>query len=168
VSFESPNPRPDALAQGMTPGVTKETAQGTAQGIARGLARGVVRLFDSHGFACVTEFTLANGRRADVMALGPAGEVHCVEIKTSLPDFRADAKWPDYLDYCDAFFFAVPADFPLEVLPGDCGLVVADAYGGEFLRGAPPRKLNAARRKAVTLRFGLTAARRLGQILDPP
>ena len=148
--------------------VPSEPQAAGAPGIeARGLARGVARLLEDYGFASLAEFTLASGRRADVMALGPAGKLWCVEIKTSLADFRADAKWPDYLAYCEGFFFAVPPTFPLEVLPEDCGLIVADAYGGEVLRAAPLRPLQAARRKAVTLRFALSAARRLGQLTDP-
>lgn len=46
---------------------------------------------------------------------------------------------------------AVPAAFPLALLPTDCGLMVAADYGGEILRPAPARKLNGSRRRAETL-----------------
>ncbi|MEM1164283.1 MAG: MmcB family DNA repair protein, partial [Pseudomonadota bacterium] len=39
------------------------------------LTRGVVRLCVQLGLSPVTELTLANGRRADVVALGPKGEI---------------------------------------------------------------------------------------------
>ena len=43
----------------------------------------------------VNEVTLANGRRADVLAIGRNGEIWIVEIKSSIADFRADQKWPE-------------------------------------------------------------------------
>ena len=55
--------------------------------------RGVCRLLREAGFATLTEFTLASGRRADIIALNGAGLIWIVEIKSSLEDFRADGKW---------------------------------------------------------------------------
>ncbi len=128
---------------------------------AAGVARGVARLFDAMGLACLPEVPLANGRRLDLLALGEAGGLWAVEIKTSVADFRADRKWPDYLAFCERLYFAVPPDFPREILPADQGLIVADAYDARILRDVPDRKLPAARRKALTLRFARLAARRL-------
>jgi len=125
------------------------------------LMRGVARLFGERGFACVPELILANGRRADLAALGPKGELAFVEVKSGLADFRADAKWPDYVGFCDSFYFAVSPRFPRDILPDEAGLIVADAYGGAILREAPPRPVKPARRKAVTLRFAHAAAGRL-------
>ena len=130
--------------------------------------RGVMRfLRAAHDFCCYAEVPLRNGRRADVVAVGPKGEIWIVEIKSSLEDFRVDLKWPEYRDYCDRLFFAVALDFPQEVLPGDTGLIVADRYGGELLREAPEHNLPAARRKAVLIRFARAAASRLMTIADP-
>lgn len=134
---------------------------------ARLLARGVRRLLEDLGYASLTEFTLASGRRVDVMGLGGDGELLAVEVKTSLADFRSDGKWPEYLDWCERLFFAVPPEFPQAVLPQDCGLIVADAWTAALLREPPRRPLPAARRKAITLRFGRAAAQRLGRLLDP-
>ena len=131
------------------------------------LARGVGRALAERGYATLTEVSLANGRRADVMGLGRAGEVVIVEVKSSLQDFRSDAKWPEYRDYCDRFYFAVAEDFPRAAIPEDCGLIVADGFGGAVLREAPLLALAAARRKAVTLRFALVGADRLRRLLDP-
>ena len=131
------------------------------------LARGVGRALAERGFASLTEISLANGRRADVMGLGRAGEVVIVEVKSSLQDFRSDSKWPEYRDYCDRFYFAVAEDFPRAEIPEDCGLIVADGFGGAVLREAPLIALGAARRKAVTLRFALVSADRLRRLLDP-
>jgi hypothetical protein len=61
----------------------------------------------------------------------------------------------------------VPEDFPREVLPVDCGLMAADPYGAVILRDSPDFRLNAARRRAQCLRFGLAAAERLGRLTDP-
>jgi hypothetical protein len=128
------------------------------------VARGVIRLWDQMGFGCVRELSLANNRRADIVALSPKGELVLIEIKSCWEDFRVDTKWEDYAPYCDRMFFAVDARFPHDRLPQDRGLIVADAYGGAIVRQAPAHPLPGARRKAVTLRFAALAARRLARI----
>jgi len=125
------------------------------------LARGVVRLLADHGLASVLEVSLANGRRADVMALTAQGEIWIVETKSCLADYACDAKWPEYLEYCDRYFFAVTEDFPRDLIPEEAGLIVADGFGGAILRDSPVRQLAGARRKAVTLLFARLAAMRL-------
>ena len=127
------------------------------------IARGVLRLLHDYGFAGVTEMTLANGRRADIAAIGPGGEISIVEIKSSVADFRSDQKWPEYRPFCDRFYFAVAAHFPQDLIPEETGLIIADAYGGAVIREPDVEKLAAARRKAVTLRFARLAAARLCQ-----
>jgi hypothetical protein len=131
------------------------------------LARGVCRGLAQHGWVCLTEVTLANGRRADVMALAPDGDILIVEVKSSIEDFRGDKKWQEYREYCDAFYFAVPDNFPTELIPEDCGLIAADPFAAEILRPAPVLRLAPARRKALTLRFAQLAARRLHRLVDP-
>jgi len=125
------------------------------------LARGVTRMLAEHGLASVLEAPLANGRRADVMGLTARGEIWIVETKSCLEDYAVDAKWPDYMEYCDRFFFAVTESFPRELIPEEVGLIVADGFGGAILRDSPVRPLAGARRKAVTLLFARLAAFRL-------
>jgi hypothetical protein len=131
------------------------------------IARGVCRALAHRGFATLTEVSLANGRRADILALGRDGELVIVEVKSSVADFRSDRKWPEYRDYCDRLYFAVAEGFPLELIPEECGLIMADPFGAAVLREAPAAPLVAARRRAVTLRFALLAASRLRRLLDP-
>lgn len=131
------------------------------------ICTGVRRLLASAGCASVTELTLASGRRADVIGLTAEGCLWIVEIKSSVADLRADAKWPDYRDFCDRFFFAVLPDFRTELLPAGTGLILADGYGGSVVREAPEHKLAGARRKAVMLRFAHAAANRHHALLDP-
>jgi hypothetical protein len=134
--------------------------------ITAALARGVTRLLWNHGLAPILEVPLANGRRADVMGLTDRGEIWIVETKSCFEDFAVDLKWPDYIDYCDRFFFGVTEHFPREIIPEGCGLIVADAFGGAILREAPLQPLAGARRKAVTLLFARLAAQRLA--FTPP
>jgi hypothetical protein len=124
------------------------------------VTRGAARLLTALGFAPLAEVTLPNGRRADLMALGPKGQIFIVEVKSSVEDFRADGKWHEYAPYCDAFAFAVPPEFPREILPDEPGLIVADGFGGAVLREAPLTPLAGARRKALTLAFARLAAMR--------
>lgn len=135
--------------------------------ITRAVARGAERALRLLGYAVIREMTFANGRRADLMALSREGTMHVIEVKSSIEDFRSDGKWHEYRDYCDHFFFAVGSDFPLERLPEDVGLIVADAYGGAVLRPAPQHPLAPARRKALTLAFARLAGERLMLLNDP-
>lgn len=141
--------------------------------VARDVARGVARLLFRQDRVALCEVPLGNGRRADLFALDARGCVTIVEIKVSRADLRGDAKWPDYLDYCDRFVWAVPAGFDLAPFeetwfrPDIAGLIVADRYDAEELRAPALRPLPGARRKAETLRFARIAARRLLGGLDP-
>jgi len=135
--------------------------------VASGVQRGVRRLFAQLGHVTMPEFTLANGRRADLVALSPGGILTIVEIKSSVADFRADRKWPDYEDFCDHFYFAVPETLPFDILPQDRGLIVADSFGAAILRQSAHHPLPGARRKAVTLRFAQAAAAALHALADP-
>ena len=127
---------------------------------------GVERFLHAQGWATLPELTLPGGRRADLVALTPKGEVTIVEVKSSLADLRADAKWPDYRDHCDALVFATLADVPLDAFPRDAGLMLADAYGAETVRQAPHHPLSAHRRKRMHLLFGRAAALRLRRCCD--
>jgi hypothetical protein len=130
------------------------------------VARGVSRLLLLQGTAPILEFCLPNGRRLDVAAIGPDGKILGVEIKVALADLRGDTKWPEYLDYCDLFYFAIPPDFPPEHVPQQTGLIVADRYGGEIIKPAQAQTLHASRRKAVTISFANVAATRLSSIME--
>jgi hypothetical protein len=130
------------------------------------VARGASRLLLAEGYSPILEFTLPNGRRLDVAAIGPGGEMLGVEIKVALADLRGDTKWPEYLDYCDLFYFAIPPDFPPEHVPGQTGLIVADRHGGEIVKQAEAQSLHPSRRKAVTISFARCAAERLSRTLD--
>ncbi len=131
------------------------------------VTRGVARWFEDTGFASLTEFKLGNGRRADVVGLNAKGTILMVEVKSTPEDFRGDAKWLEYVPYCDGFSFAVPPHFPWQILPATCGVVIADAHSAAVVREAPRHPLHASRRKALTLRFALAAGQRLGSIVDP-
>ena len=124
------------------------------------VTRGAGRLMAALGYAPLLEVTLPNGRRADIMALGPRGEIAIAEVKSGLEDFRTDRKWGEYALYCEAFFFAVAPHFPRDVRPEGPGLIVADAFGGAVVIEAPTIPLAPARRKALTLAFARLAAMR--------
>lgn len=148
---------------------TAPAGGGTAATVASAedIARGAARALAAMGFAPLAEFALANGRRADLAAIDRRGLCAIVEVKASRADFLADRKWPDYLPYCDSFYFAVAPDFPLGLLPEATGLIVADRFAGEVVRPAPLRPLAAAARKALLIRFARTGALRLHGALDP-
>lgn len=124
------------------------------------VTRGAAMLMVDLGYAPLLEVGLPNGRRADVMAIGRRGDIIICEVKSSLEDYRCDAKWREYGPFCDAFYFAVAPEFPQSVLEGDCGLIVADGFGGAVVREARTAPLAPARRKALTLAFARLGALR--------
>ncbi len=130
------------------------------------VTRGAARLLAALGYAPLAEVTLPNGRRADLMALGPKGQIFIVEVKSGIEDFRVDLKWPEYQPYCDAFAFAVAPEFPREILPDEPGLIIADGFGGAILREALVTPLSGARRKALTLAFARLAALRAAGVVE--
>lgn len=146
-----------------------ETApiDGRQSAMALSIARGVRRLLRAQGWSTIAELPLTNGRRADLVAIDAASVIHIIEIKSSVADFRADHKWELYRDYCDHLSFAVAPDMPLEILPQEAGLMIADGYGAEVLREAPYHPLAPARRRAMLLRFAQLAADRLHDLSDP-
>jgi hypothetical protein len=140
---------------------------------AAAVVRGVCRLLRRHDIFALAEAPLRNGRRADLMGICPRGELVIVEIKCARADLLGDQKWPDYLDYCDRFYWAVPSGFDHGLLereafaPTRSGVIIADAYDAEMLRPAALHPLPAARRKTETHRLARLAMRRLTHMHDP-
>ncbi|MGH6847503.1 MAG: MmcB family DNA repair protein [Methylocella sp.] len=151
------------------PTLLKPLAQpdGRQSGTALVVARGTRRLLQRLNFSTVTELPLLSGRRADIVALAMDATIFIVEIKSSVADFRADAKWRDYRTHCDRLFFAIPESVPIEIMPEDAGLILADGYGAEILRQAPEHRIPAATSRAVLMRFAHAAADRLHRLSDP-
>ncbi len=130
--------------------------------------RGVMRfLRAAHDFCCFAEVPLSNGRRADVLGLGPTGEIWIVEIKSSLVDFQVDRKWPHYKEYCDRFFFAKPPELDPDIFPGGEGLMVGDGHDAAILRMPAGTALPPARRKAMLLKLARLGADRIHVLMDP-
>jgi hypothetical protein len=140
---------------------------------ANDVARGIGRLFARNDIWCLSEVPLKNGRRADLMGIDAKGLIVIVEIKVARADLLGDAKWPDYLDYCDRFYWGLPPALdraPLEseaYRPGTCGVIVADGYDAEILRPAALEPLAAARRKAQVEQLARAAMRRHMALVDP-
>ncbi|MEO0542334.1 MAG: MmcB family DNA repair protein [Pseudomonadota bacterium] len=124
--------------------------------------RGVQILLADMGYAVFPELSLANGRRADLTGLSKDGRIWIIEVKSSVEDMRADNKWQDYLEFCDAFAFASLPDVPQDVFPADVGFIIADRFGAEITSPMSAQKtLSPARRKAMTLRIARAASQRL-------
>jgi hypothetical protein len=131
------------------------------------IQRGAARALRALGYGVLPEIALANGRRADLVAVNEAGTILIVEVKSSLEDFRSDQKWQEYREFCDQLYFAVAPDFPVQVLPQEAGLFVADRYGGEIVREAPLHALPPARRKAMLIKLARIGAMRWQSAADP-
>jgi hypothetical protein len=135
--------------------------------VTQAVTRGAMRCLRALGYSVLSEVILASGRRADVLALSPSGRIVIVEVKSSIEDWRADAKWSGYAAFCDGLAFAVAPDFPTDVIPDEVGLIVADAYGGAVIREPAEVPLPPARRRAILMRFAALAADRLQAVVDP-
>lgn len=137
------------------------------------VCRGIQRLFARNDIWLVPEMPLRNGRRADLMGLDTKGRIVIVEVKVQRGDLLGDGKWPDYLDFCDRFYWGLPPQIDRNILDGAdyrpdcCGIVVADGYDGEIVRPAPLHPLAAARRKTEVERLARAAMRRATVAIDP-
>lgn len=140
---------------------------------AKGVARGIARLFGRNDIWCLPEMPLRNGRRADLMGVDAKGQIVIVEIKVSRADLLGDNKWPDYLDFCDRFYWGLPTGLdiaPLDqeaFMPDRCGVIVADGYDAEIIRPARSHALAAARRKTEMERLARASMRRQVMAADP-
>jgi hypothetical protein len=135
----------------------------TGQLLARGMARHLAGL----GFVSLEEFPPIKGLRVDLLALGRKSEIWIIECKSSREDFMSDEKWQNYLPWCDQYFWAVPTDFPVDILPEQTGVFWADGYDAELMRDAPISTLSPARRKSIIHRFARRAARRPALLIEP-
>jgi hypothetical protein len=167
IAAESPFSPTDGEDMTDLPANPQNVSDGRQSAAALEIARGTRRLLLSHGMASLTEMSLANGRRADLIALGERGTIWIVEIKSSVEDFRADRKWPDYRESCDQLFFAVGPEFPRDLIPAEVGLIIADRFGAELARDAIVHPLATARRKSLITRFARVSAMRLHALADP-
>ena len=137
------------------------------------VARGIMRMFARNGIWCLGEMPLRGGRRADLMGIDAKGQVVIVEIKVVRADLVNDAKWTDYLDHCDRFYWGLCAELDSAHVPSDafqggrCGLIFADGYDAEIVRAAATVPLAAARRKVEVERLARAALRRHSLIADP-
>ena len=131
------------------------------------IARGVMRHFAQIGLSSLSEFSPARGLRVDIITLGMANEIWIVECKSCQSDFKSDKKWQNYLDWCDKYFWAVEVNFPIDILPPDTGVIIADAYDASILREAPLNKLSLARRKKIIKSIAKSACNRLLTHTDP-
>ena len=131
------------------------------------ISRGVMRHFAQIGLSSLSEFSPKRGLRVDIVALGPSDEIWIVECKSGKNDFKSDNKWHNYLDWCDRYFWAVGAEFPIDILPYDTGLIIDDPYDASILREAPLNKVSAARRKKLIKSIAKSACNRLFVHTDP-
>lgn len=143
---------------------------------AAAVARGVARLFSRHDIMVLSEVSLPNKRRADLMGVDAKGQIVIVEIKVSRADLLGDNKWTEYLDYCDRFYWALPGEFDIspldrpDFMPDRAGLIIADAYDAEMVRSAATHALAPARRKTETMRLARRSMQRLSAVngwIDP-
>lgn len=137
------------------------------------VCRGICRLFARNDIWVLGEMPLRNGRRADLMGIDGKGRIVIVEVKTARGDLMGDGKWPDYLDFCDRFYWGLPPELDRACLetedfrPDLCGVIVADEYDAEIVRPAPSHPLAAARRRVEVERLARAALRRQLVATDP-
>jgi len=130
------------------------------------ISMGTQTLLRELGWECLSEVTLSNSRRVDLMGINRKGEIIVVEVKSSLTDYQTDTKWEEYLDFCDYFYFAVNGEFPIDRLPESVGKIISDKFGGAIILDSQLSKLNGARRRSLTLKFARLAAKRLNKQLN--
>src|SRR3954465_10587323 len=124
MSGDTPGEMSGDMSGDMSGGAAAQPEAAVPALLARFLARGTCRALAQLGYASLLEVPLADGGRADILALGRPGDLVIIEIKTSVADFRGDRKWGRYRDFADRLYFAVPDGFPALLIPEECGLIV--------------------------------------------
>lgn len=79
------------------------------------------------GFIAVAEFTLPNGKRADIFAYNDS-QIVIFEVKISRSDLRSDRKWGEYLAHCNEFYFLTPSELVSEVSE-----IISEVNCGQFV-----------------------------------
>lgn len=130
------------------------------------IQRGIIAAMGEAGITFLTEFTLSTGRRADLIGLDRNGQIILIEVKSSVADFNADQKWPEYKAFCDRFYFASHPSVPQDIFPPEEGFILSDRHGCEILREGKPNKLAPATRKAITLKLARASIARLQKMVD--
>ncbi|MGG3892193.1 MmcB family DNA repair protein [Metabacillus fastidiosus] len=89
------------------------------------------------GFVAVADFTLPNGKRADIFAYNES-QIVILEVKVSHSDLMTDLKWTEYLPYCDDFYFFTPAELvdpvSVKVKEVNCGQCVETEDGLKIIK----------------------------------
>ena len=123
--------------------------------------------------AGISYYLTTQPKNLTIEFLDAKGQIVIVEIKVSRADLLGDGKWPDYLDFCDRFYWGLPPELDRACLEGAnfrpecCGVIVADSYDAEIVRPAPLHPLAPARRKAEIERLARAALRRQLVLTDP-
>ena len=134
--------------------------------ITEGVTRGVCRFLRDSGYSVLREFRLKSKRRADIAGIDRDGNFVIVEVKSSREDYQADQKWTDYEPHCDEFYFAVDEQFPVDLLPEDWGVIIADGFSAAIVRPSERHRMNGNRRRVQLLNFARTSSDRLEQEID--
>lgn len=130
------------------------------------IQRGIITTMGESGLAFLSEFTLTTGRRADLIGIDQKGKIIIIEVKSSVADFNADHKWPEYKTFCDEFYFASHPSVPQDIFPQDEGFILSDRHGCEVIRDATSNKLAPATRKALTHRLAHASMMRLRRMVE--
>ncbi len=92
----------------------------------------------NRGFIAVAEFTLPNGKKADIFAYNES-QIIIIEIKVTNSDLMTDYNWTEYLPYCHDFFFLTPVELEIAVVTKTesikCGQFIESANSIRLIRG---------------------------------
>lgn len=91
----------------------------------------------NRGFITTADFTLPNGKKADIFAYNES-QIVIFEIKVSKNDLITDHKWTEYLSYCHDFFFLTPDELKDDVITKinstNCGQFIETANSIQLIR----------------------------------
>jgi hypothetical protein len=122
----------------------------TRKEIADALKEAAAYMFFRYRYSMTFELGLTSwgGRRADVIGCKISGDLVMIEIKSSVADFRSDAKWHEYLPFVDRFYIAFTEDVARKInknpelmarIPKRVGILVLSSKTG-FMRSAKSAK----------------------------
>lgn len=112
------------------------------------------------GFIAVAEFTLPNGKRADIFAFNDS-QIAILEVKVSRSDLVTDQKWTEYLPYCHEFYFLTPSELVSEV-----SQKISEVNCGQFVENGNSIKMVRSDAREITVENAEELKFAAGQLLS--
>ena len=133
----------------------------------RSIFKQTMRFFSKKGYQVLSEFSLPNKRRVDIIAINLKKEIIIIEIKSKKKDLNYDKKWKSYLNYCNYFYFACNEKITNVNFSQNIGIIQKKFNKIKIIKESKYKKLSQIKKNKLILNFALSAASKFHRLIDP-